>query len=384
MSLLGNIVSDVTKAVTDPGALVSDAAKAVLPKNMAAVGDILGGIADIESGHPLAGTQPPDRCAQGPAATGAGCPGEGRSHPGRHGWGRAVAAPNKANQSSAAEAASAPPTPESPKVNVQRSGKKWSSRSTTARTRPSSPRSPATNQWSRSISDKPPTAGGSSPAGGPQERPMPRPQHRPRQRARLLPLRRAQPPPRRSYCRRQEPCQHHAADSRRPRARPLPARPPHSRRGGTTSAPHRPPRRRSPPRSLSKGSGGKRSPRSTTASAQPSSFSDLATARLSGPTPTGLERRPWSLRVPAAQHRRPKPGRHRALRRPRRPPPRRRPTPRARRPPRRPSLRRRRARLRTPKPRPAARAQKERVSRQREQRLVQRGRALRRRPICRA
>jgi hypothetical protein len=53
MSFLGNIVSGVTKAVTDPGALVSDAAKAVLPKNMAAVGDILGGIADIESGHPL-------------------------------------------------------------------------------------------------------------------------------------------------------------------------------------------------------------------------------------------------------------------------------------------------------------------------------------------
>jgi hypothetical protein len=53
MSFLGNIVSSVTKAVTDPGALVSDAAKAVLPKNMAVVGDILGGIADIESGHPL-------------------------------------------------------------------------------------------------------------------------------------------------------------------------------------------------------------------------------------------------------------------------------------------------------------------------------------------
>ena len=53
MSFLGNIVSGVTKAVTDPGALISNAAKAVLPKNMAAVGDILGGIADIESGHPL-------------------------------------------------------------------------------------------------------------------------------------------------------------------------------------------------------------------------------------------------------------------------------------------------------------------------------------------
>ena len=53
MSLIGSVVSDVSKAVTDPGALVSDAAKAILPKKMAAVGDLLGGIADIESGHPL-------------------------------------------------------------------------------------------------------------------------------------------------------------------------------------------------------------------------------------------------------------------------------------------------------------------------------------------
>jgi hypothetical protein len=53
MSFLGSIVSDISKAVTDPGGLISDAAKAILPKNMSGIGDILGGIADIETGHPL-------------------------------------------------------------------------------------------------------------------------------------------------------------------------------------------------------------------------------------------------------------------------------------------------------------------------------------------
>ena len=126
MSLLGNIVSSVTKAVTDPGALVSDAAKAVLPKNMAAVGDILGGIADVESGHPLQALsyltdalKDLPQLAQGQsgaqakdAAAPAGTAGAEPSPP-----------PNKANQSSAASAASSPPTPESPKVNVQMFGR---------------------------------------------------------------------------------------------------------------------------------------------------------------------------------------------------------------------------------------------------------------------
>jgi hypothetical protein len=126
MSFLGNIVSGVTKAVTDPGALVSDAAKAVLPKNMGAVGDILGGIADIESGHPLKALshladalKDLPQLAQGQssaqakdAAAPAGTPGAEPSPP-----------PNKANQSSAAESGSAPPSPESPKVNVQMVGR---------------------------------------------------------------------------------------------------------------------------------------------------------------------------------------------------------------------------------------------------------------------
>jgi len=54
MSLIGSIVSDVTSLAKDPGKLVADAANAVLPSNMKAVGDILGGITDIQSGNPLA------------------------------------------------------------------------------------------------------------------------------------------------------------------------------------------------------------------------------------------------------------------------------------------------------------------------------------------
>src|SRR6185437_12677668 len=54
MSLIGSIVSDVTSLAKDPGKLVADAANAVLPRSMKAVGDILGGITDIQSGNPLA------------------------------------------------------------------------------------------------------------------------------------------------------------------------------------------------------------------------------------------------------------------------------------------------------------------------------------------
>jgi hypothetical protein len=47
---IGSLVSDLT----DPGKLVGDLANSVLPSNMKAVGDILGGITDINAGNPLA------------------------------------------------------------------------------------------------------------------------------------------------------------------------------------------------------------------------------------------------------------------------------------------------------------------------------------------
>jgi hypothetical protein len=54
MSFLGSIVSDIKSVATDPGKLVGDVANSILPSNMNAVGDILGGITDIETGNPLA------------------------------------------------------------------------------------------------------------------------------------------------------------------------------------------------------------------------------------------------------------------------------------------------------------------------------------------
>jgi hypothetical protein len=50
---LGSIVSGITSAVTDPGKLVSEVANSILPSNMKGVGDVLGGIADLNTGHPL-------------------------------------------------------------------------------------------------------------------------------------------------------------------------------------------------------------------------------------------------------------------------------------------------------------------------------------------
>ncbi len=50
---IGSIVSDVAKAVTDPGKLVTDVVNSVLPQNMKAIGDIAGGLVDLETGHPL-------------------------------------------------------------------------------------------------------------------------------------------------------------------------------------------------------------------------------------------------------------------------------------------------------------------------------------------
>ena len=51
---LGSIVSDIKSAVTDPGKLVTEAANSILPGNMKAIGDMLGGLTDITSGNPLA------------------------------------------------------------------------------------------------------------------------------------------------------------------------------------------------------------------------------------------------------------------------------------------------------------------------------------------
>ncbi|HEY6476088.1 MAG TPA: hypothetical protein VI456_05865, partial [Polyangia bacterium] len=51
---IGSLVSDITSVATDPGKLVGDLANSVLPSNMKAIGDVLGGITDINAGNPLA------------------------------------------------------------------------------------------------------------------------------------------------------------------------------------------------------------------------------------------------------------------------------------------------------------------------------------------
>ncbi len=50
---LGSIVSDIKSLATDPGKAVKDICDAVLPGNMKAIGDIVGGAVDFETGHPL-------------------------------------------------------------------------------------------------------------------------------------------------------------------------------------------------------------------------------------------------------------------------------------------------------------------------------------------
>ena len=50
---LSSIVSDVASLATDPGKLAKDVCDAVLPQNMKAIGDIVGGAVDYETGHPL-------------------------------------------------------------------------------------------------------------------------------------------------------------------------------------------------------------------------------------------------------------------------------------------------------------------------------------------
>jgi hypothetical protein len=47
MSILGTIVSDISKAVSDPGKLVTDVVDAVLPQRLKAIGDLAGGVVDV-------------------------------------------------------------------------------------------------------------------------------------------------------------------------------------------------------------------------------------------------------------------------------------------------------------------------------------------------
>jgi hypothetical protein len=50
---IGSIVSEIASVAADPGKLVGQIADSVLPSSMKAVGDILGGIVDLNTGHPL-------------------------------------------------------------------------------------------------------------------------------------------------------------------------------------------------------------------------------------------------------------------------------------------------------------------------------------------
>jgi hypothetical protein len=50
---IGSIVSEIASVAADPGKLVGQLADSVLPSSMKAVGDILGGIVDLNTGHPL-------------------------------------------------------------------------------------------------------------------------------------------------------------------------------------------------------------------------------------------------------------------------------------------------------------------------------------------
>ncbi|HLK92601.1 MAG TPA: hypothetical protein VKZ18_22085 [Polyangia bacterium] len=50
---IGSLVSDITSVASDPGRLVGDIANSILPGNMKAIGDTLGGLVDLETGHPL-------------------------------------------------------------------------------------------------------------------------------------------------------------------------------------------------------------------------------------------------------------------------------------------------------------------------------------------
>ncbi len=50
---LSGIVSDITSLATDPGKAAKDICDAVLPQNLKAVGDVVGGAVDVETGNPL-------------------------------------------------------------------------------------------------------------------------------------------------------------------------------------------------------------------------------------------------------------------------------------------------------------------------------------------
>jgi hypothetical protein len=53
MSFISGIASDIKSLATDPGKVAKDICDAVLPQNMKAVGDVVGGAIDIETGNPL-------------------------------------------------------------------------------------------------------------------------------------------------------------------------------------------------------------------------------------------------------------------------------------------------------------------------------------------
>jgi hypothetical protein len=48
-----SFLSSITSAITDPGKLVSEVADAILPSNMKGIGEAIGGIVDLNTGHPL-------------------------------------------------------------------------------------------------------------------------------------------------------------------------------------------------------------------------------------------------------------------------------------------------------------------------------------------
>jgi hypothetical protein len=53
MSFFSGIASDIKSLATDPGKVAKDICDAVLPQNLKAVGDVVGGAIDVETGNPL-------------------------------------------------------------------------------------------------------------------------------------------------------------------------------------------------------------------------------------------------------------------------------------------------------------------------------------------
>jgi hypothetical protein len=53
MSFISGIVSDIKSLATDPGKIAKDICDAVLPQSLKAIGDVVGGAIDVETGNPL-------------------------------------------------------------------------------------------------------------------------------------------------------------------------------------------------------------------------------------------------------------------------------------------------------------------------------------------